>query len=212
MCEFRFLSRRRCATNGPPTAERHESGATNSMSSSSGRAGAYRVREQHTSIVQPHRSSSAYRSNQQQQPSTGASSNRPKSVYGNFSGSSQGPVRQYPKSVITFEFYDPPPLATANMADPSPHHQLVASPQRRPLRATAPSPRSHSPKPATLHQVGMKKLGGGGGGKILSGQRTSSASPTALGHYHTSTGYFTITAYLPFDGGKRLKVYTYTES
>ena len=57
----------------------------------------------------------------------------------------------------------------------------------------------------------MKKLGGGGGGgggggsKVVQ-QRTTSASPTAVGHYQGSSGYFTITAYLPFDGGKRLKV------
>ena len=173
------------------------------MSSSSSRAGAYRVREQHMSIIQqPPRS--AY----QKQPSS--VTNRPKSVYANYSGSSQQPVRQYPKSVITFEFYDPPLGAGGvpnNMADPNPHHQLVASPQRRPLRVTAPSAlRGGSPKPATRHQVGVKKLGGGGA-KLVSQQRTSSASPTALGHYQSNAGYFTITAYLPFDGGKRLKVY-----
>ncbi|CAI8013553.1 hypothetical protein GBAR_LOCUS8577 [Geodia barretti] len=172
------------------------------MSSSSSRAGAYRVREQHMSIIQqPPRS--AY----QKQPSS--VTNRPKSVYANYSGSSQQPVRQYPKSVITFEFYDPPLGAGGvpnNMADPNPHHQLVASPQRRPLRVTAPSAlRGGSPKPATRHQVGVKKLGGGGA-KLVSQQRTSSASPTALGHYQSNAGYFTITAYLPFDGGKRLKL------
>ena len=172
-----------------------------SMSSSSGRAGAYRVREQHNNmsiVQQPPRS--AY------QKQSSSVTNRPKSVYANYSGSSQQPVRQYPKSVITFEFYDPPPGAPNNMADPNPHHQLVASPQRRPLRVTAPSaPRGSSPKPATRHQVAVKKLGGGGA-KIVSQQRTSSASPTTLGHYQSNTGYFTITAYLPFDGGKRLKV------
>lgn len=162
------------------------------MSSSSGRAGAYRVREQQMSIVQqPPRS--AY----QQQPS------RPQSVYAKFSGGSQ-PVLQYPKSVITFEFYDPPPgsAVASAMGDPSPH-PLVASPQRRPLRVTAPAAvRANSPKPTARHQVGVKKLGGG----KLGSQRNSSASPTTLGHYQTNSGFFTITAYLPFDGGKRLKV------
>ena len=158
-------------------------------SSAGGRARAYRVRDN----VQPR---SAYPTNRNQ------------SGYTDFSGRTQ--VLQYPKSVITFEFYDPPPSGGAsggNMSDPSAPQLLKQSPQRRPGRVG----RASSPKPVTRHQVGMKKhVGGtgavGGGGKMLS-QRASNASPTAASHYHgTSSGYFTITAYLPYDGGKRLKV------
>lgn len=162
------------------------------MSSTSGRAGAYRVREQGMN-VKP-RTSSAYTRTHSQ-----------------YSGGSQ--VLQYPKSVITFEFYDHPQPVATNMSDPNAAQLVAKSPQRRPGRVG----RANSPKPVTRHQVGVKKLGGGGGGgvglgggggggKVVS-QRTSSASPTTLGHYQGNSGYFTITAYLPFDGGKRLKVY-----
>ena len=168
------------------------------MSRAGGRAGAYhRVREQQLSLRTS--SSSSY---QPHQPSI----TRPKSS--SYSSYPSGPTQPvgpppYPKSVITFEFYDPPPAMADSTGDPSPH-QLVASPQRRPLRVMA--PRNNSPKPGSR---GVRKLGGGGGGGgggKVGAQRTNSASPTTLGHYQSNTGYFTITAYLPFDGGKRLKV------
>ena len=138
---------------------------------------------------------------------------RSKSAYStDYAAGSQAVLQQqsYPKSVITFAFYDqpgPPAAVAASMSDHSAVPPLVRqSPQRRAGRA-----RAHSPKAVTRHQVGVKKLGGGGGGggggKVLPSQRTSSASPTTAGHYTTSSGYFTITAYLPNDGGKRLKVY-----
>lgn len=148
------------------------------MSSNSRRAGAYRVRERDISV----------------HPRTAYASNRPpSSVY-----SSGSHILQYPKSVITLEFYDPP---AASMTDQNTaQHHVLQSPQRRPVRVG----RSNSPKAVTRHQVGVKKMGGGvGGGKALS-QRTTS-SP-AISHYRTGTGFFTITAYLPSDGGKRLKV------
>ena len=152
------------------------------MSSNSGRAGAYGLTEQDMN-VQPR--SSLY------------TVNRPSSVYTEFTGGSQYPQYPGPKSVITFEFYD-----SATMADPV---ATAAAPQRRVVR-------SSSPKPSTLHHVsvggggsvGVKKLGGGAV-KPLAQQRTTSTSPT-VGHYQTGSRYFTITAYLPFDGGKRLKV------
>ena len=162
------------------------------MSSAGGRAGPYCVREQQLSLRAP---VSSY---QQLQPSFAA---RPKSGYASFPSSQPTVPPPYPKSVITFEFYDPPPHMAASVSDPSPH-QLVSSPQRRPLQVMAPP--SSSPKPAAHRQFGVKKLGSGGG--KLGAQRTNSVSPTSLGHYQTNSGFFTITAYLPFDGGKRLKV------
>lgn len=147
------------------------------MSSNTRRAGAYRVRERDMSV----------------HPRSAFASNRPSSVY-----SSGSHLLQYPKSVITLEFYDSP---AANMSNQTPaQHRVHQSPQRRPVRTG----RSNSPKPDTRHQVGVKKVGGSvSGGKALS-QRTTS-QPT-IRHYRTGTGFFTITAYLPIDGGKRLKV------
>ena len=152
------------------------------MSSTSVRAGAYRIREQDRSV----------------QPRSGYSTNRTGVVY-----PSVGGVQQYPKSVITFEFYDSPHQQPANMTDASAAAKLQSSPQRRPARIG----RGNSPKPVTRHQVaGLRKTERGGvGGKVLS-QRTNSNSPTVTHGYPTASGYFTITAYLPFDGGKRLKV------
>ena len=128
------------------------------------------------------------------QPPSSYASTRPPSVY-------PGGYRRVPKSVITFEFYDTPPQAT-NMSDPNAPQLVPQSPQKRPSRAS----RANSPKPVTRHQVGVKKHGGGGGvgGKVVT-QRTSNASP-AVARFKGASGYFTITAYLPFDGGKRLKV------
>lgn len=146
------------------------------MSSNSRRARAYRVRERDMSV----------------HPRSAYASNRPSSVYSSAGGSH---LLQYPNSVITLAFYDSP---APTMSDQTPaQHRVHQSPQRRPVRAG----RSNSPKPDTRHQVGVKKLGGGG--KALS-QRT--ASQPALRHYRSGTGFFTITAYLPIDGGKRLKV------
>lgn len=107
--------------------------------------------------------------------------NRPPLVYSKSHGSH---LLHHPKSVITFEFYD-------TMSEPPPAQMMPQSPQRR---ANRPS----SPKPSVRHQVGVKKLVG----KPVP-PPTSSTPP--LGHYQGG-GYFTITAYLPFDGGKRLKV------
>lgn len=134
-------------------------------------------------------------------PRSAYASNRPiSSVYSDFASGSR--LLQYPKSVITFELlYDPP---AATMSDPNAaQHHVPPSPQRRPGRVG----RVNSPKPVNRHQVGVKKIAGGvvSGGKALS-QRNSATSPPTLGHYRTGTGFFTITAYLPFDGGKRLKV------
>lgn len=150
------------------------------MSSNSRRAGAYRVRERDMSV----------------HPRSAYASNRPpSSVYSSTSGSH---LLQYPNSVITLAFYDSP---APNMSDQTPaQHRVHQSPQRRPVRAG----RSNSPKPDSRHQVGVKKVGGGvSGGKALS-QRT--ASQPTIRHYRSGTGFFTITAYLPIDGGKRLKV------
>lgn len=151
------------------------------MSSNSRRARAYRVRERDMSV----------------HPRSAYASNRPpSSVYSDFARGSHLP--QYPKSVITFEFYDSP---AATMSDPNAaQHHVPPSPQRRPGRVV-------HPKPVNRHQVGAKKIGGGGvsGGKALS-QRTTTTSPPTVSHYRSGTGFFTITAYLPFDGGKRLKV------
>ena len=152
------------------------------MSSTSARAGAYRVREQQDRSVQPR-------------------SGYPASRTGAYPG---GGGVHYPKSVITFEFYDSPHQQPANMSDASAAAKLQASPQRRPGRVG----RGSSPRPSTRHQVGgMRKTDRGGvGGKVVS-QRTTNASPApSVGPYPTGSGYFTITAYLPFDGGKRLKV------
>ena len=150
------------------------------MSSSSARAGAYRVRDQDRSV----------------QPRSGYPANR-SGAYPNGGGV------HYPKSVITFEFYDSPHQQSGNMSDASAAAKLQASPQRRPGRVG----RGTSPKPVTRHQVvGMRKTERGLGAKVVS-QRANNVSPgPSVGPYPTSSGYFTITAYLPFDGGKRLKV------
>ena len=174
------------------------------MSSSSGRARTYRVAREKDMNIAPR---SAYSTNRS--PS--------QSPYAGYHHPATSQVLQYPpKSVITVAFYEPPQPPVAAMSDPSSTGQLI---NQSPLRRGGPGrvPRSISPKSPGRRQVGVKKLsagagvgrggGGGVGGKVLSQQRTSSASPTTLGHYSGSnSGYFTITAYLPFDGGKRLKV------
>lgn len=158
------------------------------MSSSvSGRAGTYRVVEQDMNIP----SRSPFITNRSKSTAYAA----------NFPDGSQV-IKQYPKSVITVAFYDQPAAVAASMSEHSGSQLVRQSPQRRAGRAG----RTNSPKPGSRHQVGMKKLGGGGGGVKALSQRTTSASPTAAGHYASSSGYFTITAYLPFDGGKRLRV------
>ena len=155
------------------------------MSSNGGRAGAYRLTEQE----QPR--SSLY------------TVNRPSSVYTQFTGGSQHPQYPGPKSVITFEFYDSTTMADPVATAAAPQLMAQSSQQRRVVRSSSPKP-SHHVSVGGGGSVGVKKLGGGAM-KPLAQQRTTSTSPT-VGHYQAGSRYFTITAYLPFDGGKRLKV------
>lgn len=104
-----------------------------------------------------------------------------------------------PRSLVSVpvEFYDPYAAAAMSVSETAARHPRQVH-------------RASSPKPSVRHQVSASKLSAGGGtGSVAKTQLALTAARTSspnLIYYHQGSGFFTITAHLPFDGGKRLKV------